>query len=238
MGRLSPLGTVSLVAARSVASPSCLCARRPLISLSPLPPGERGGHQLQGVTPCPALLRPPPRPRWHRRVPAKCSRPSSPTPVLPSGTAIAERREDLVQEVIANALVAFVRLVQLKKIDLAYPTVLARYAVAQISEGRRVGNRLNVNDVMSPYCQRLKGVVVERLDHFDDADEEWTQMVVEDKTAGPAEIARTRLDFAAWLKRLPPRDRRVARFLAHGPPHQRCRPQVPCQRRPDSAAPP
>lgn len=53
-----------------------------------------------------------------------------------------DERDDLIQEVVANAAVAFMRLVQLGKADLAYPSVLARYGVAQVLEGRRVGNRL------------------------------------------------------------------------------------------------
>ncbi|MEO2008842.1 MAG: hypothetical protein ABGX22_09210, partial [Pirellulaceae bacterium] len=47
--------------------------------------------------------------------------------------------DDAVTEVVANSLVAFVRLVELEKVDLAYPTVLARYGVAQVRSGRRVG---------------------------------------------------------------------------------------------------
>jgi len=50
-----------------------------------------------------------------------------------------EAREDAIAECVANALVAFARLVQLGKVDLAYPTVLARYAVAQVNDGRKVG---------------------------------------------------------------------------------------------------
>ena len=37
----------------------------------------------------------------------------------------------------------------------AYPSVLARCAVAQIKDGRLVGGRMNVKDVSSPYCQRV-----------------------------------------------------------------------------------
>ena len=48
-----------------------------------------------------------------------------------------EGREDAVHEVLANAVVAFARLVQLGKPHLAYPTVLARYGVAQLRAGRR-----------------------------------------------------------------------------------------------------
>jgi len=43
-----------------------------------------------------------------------------------------DAREEAVQEVLANAMVAYVRLVQLKKIDLAYPTSWPATAVAQV----------------------------------------------------------------------------------------------------------
>src|SRR3972149_6827309 len=79
-----------------------------------------------------------------------------------------EGREDAVHEVVANAVVAFARLVELGKPHLASPTVLARYGVAQLREGRRVGNRLRIGEVLSEYAQRKKGFAVERLDCFDE----------------------------------------------------------------------
>ena len=50
----------------------------------------------------------------------------------------AEARQDAVQEVVANAFVAFARLAPLGRTDLAYPGPLARYGVAQVrvSDGR------------------------------------------------------------------------------------------------------
>ena len=125
-----------------------------------------------------------------------------------------EAREDAVEEVIANALVAFVRLVRLGKADVAYATPLAMFGVRQFRAGRRVGSKLNVRDVTSSYCQRAKGVCVGRLDRYDRDEEEWKEVVVEDKHAGPAEVAATRIDFAAWLGILPTRLRRIAKVLA------------------------
>jgi len=127
-----------------------------------------------------------------------------------------EQREEFVQETVANCLVAFVRLVELGKQDVAYPAVLAHYAVAQIREGRRVGSSLNIKDVSSQYCQLKKRVSVGRLDHFDKAEGDWKEIVVEDKRSGPAEIAAMRIDFAAWLRTLSRRERWVATTLAIG----------------------
>ena len=79
----------------------------------------------------------------------------------------ADLRQDLIQEVIANCMVAYVRLFKQGKVALAYPTVLARYGIAQVRDHRRVGASLNIKDVLSPYCQAKKHVVVECLDKFE-----------------------------------------------------------------------
>jgi hypothetical protein len=123
--------------------------------------------------------------------------------------------EEAVQEVICNACCAFARLVKLNKTDVAYPSALARFGVAQTRDGRKVGGKLNNRDVSSEYCQRQKDVIVERLDKFDREVDAWKEVIVEDKHAGPAEVAATRIDFTAWLQALPRRLRRIATFLAN-----------------------
>jgi hypothetical protein len=95
----------------------------------------------------------------------------------------AEARAEAVQEVAANACRAYARLAELGKTDLAYANVLARYGVKQTRDHRKVGGRLNVCDVLGKYCQTRKGVVVERLDHFDDAENAWLEILVEDRHA-------------------------------------------------------
>ena len=125
-------------------------------------------------------------------------------------------REDKIAETVANCLVAYRRLVQLKKTDRAHPSVLAKYAVAQIKDGRMVGGHMNVKDASSPYCQRVKGVVMERLDHYDENDEAWLEVLVEDKHIGPADIARTRIDFSNWLASLGRRKQKIAQFSPAG----------------------
>ena len=128
----------------------------------------------------------------------------------------AEAREEAIQDVTANALVAFVRLVERGKADLAFPTVLARYGVSQFRGGRRVGTRLNVRDVMSPFAQRNKGIKVERLHRYHWEEAAWREILVEDKRATPAEVAASRIDFGDWLQTLPRRQRRIAETLATG----------------------
>jgi len=126
-----------------------------------------------------------------------------------------EARDEAVQKGVCNALTAYVRLHERGKLAQAYPTPLAQYAVRQIRQGRKVGGNLNVRDVSSPYCQRLKQVILERLDKWD-TEQGWMEIVVEDRHVSPADVARVRLDFAAWLKSLSRRHRKVALDLASG----------------------
>jgi hypothetical protein len=114
-------------------------------------------------------------------------------------------------------MVAYVRLFEQGKVALAFPSVLARFAIAQVRDHRRVGAKLNIRDVLSLYCQRKKGVVVERLDVFSDEENAWKEAVVEDTRSAPVpDIVAFRVDFADWLKSLRRRDRRIAESLAVG----------------------
>jgi hypothetical protein len=157
----------------------------------------------------------------------KQSKPSAPTfeELLPSITKQASvafrdsppcEREEQVAETIANCFVAYVRLVQRGLGHVIYATPLALYAIKQVRAGRRVGTKLNVRDISSPYCQQRKGVRMNRLDHYDVDEGGWQEIVVEDRTATPADVAATRLDFAAWLQTLRRKERRVAELLSTG----------------------
>jgi hypothetical protein len=123
-------------------------------------------------------------------------------------------REEAIQEVVANALVAYARLVEQDKVHVAFAPSLAGYAIAQVRAGRQVGSRLNVRDVTSVYCRTRKGVRLESLDQ--QVSEDWREIVVESRGATPAEIATIRIDFTDWLATLTPRNRRLAERLAAG----------------------
>jgi hypothetical protein len=129
---------------------------------------------------------------------------------------VGERRDDAVQEAIANALVAYVRLYELGKTDVAYATPLATYAVKQVCDGRQVGCPLNSHDVLSLYAQRRQGFTVSRLDRPSEANDSWKEILVEDPNCTPAELAASRIDFDSWIRRLPRHKRRIASTLAKG----------------------
>ena len=46
----------------------------------------------------------------------------------------------------------YVRLYELGRIALAYPSVLGRCAISQTKDFRVVGGHLDIKDVLSPYC--------------------------------------------------------------------------------------
>jgi hypothetical protein len=127
-----------------------------------------------------------------------------------------ERREEAVQEAIANALVAYIRLYELGKTDVAYASPLASFAVKQVCDGRQVGCRLNMDDVLSPYAQRRQRFTVSRLQRVNESEGTWKEILVEDPSCTPAELAASRVDFDAWLRRLPRQKRRMASTLAGG----------------------
>jgi hypothetical protein len=127
-----------------------------------------------------------------------------------------DAREEAVAECIATALVAYVALVERGKADLAYPTVLAQYAAAQVRRGRHVGTRLNSRDVLAKLAQRRHGFAVKHLDRFDNDSGQWIEATVEDARTPVPDQAAFRIDFPAWLAVQTLRKRRVAETLAMG----------------------
>jgi hypothetical protein len=128
----------------------------------------------------------------------------------------AEAREELAQEILANAFCAFTRLARRGKLASAYPTPLACFAIRQVRCGRRVGNRQNANDLFSLNARKARRLTILRLEQPDERSGIWNQLLVEDRHAGPAETAAARLDLTAWYETLPRRNRRIAKALAQG----------------------
>jgi DNA-binding NarL/FixJ family response regulator len=128
----------------------------------------------------------------------------------------AEARDEAIADVIANTFHSYCRLLDAGKESLAYSTPLARFAIAQYRDGRRVGCENNVRDVCSPFAQAAKRIVVERLDQFDRREGQWRESLIEDRKTGPAETAVARIDIGAWFRSLSRRRRKIAKALARG----------------------
>ena len=127
-----------------------------------------------------------------------------------------ELKEELIAEVVANAFCAFTRLVKRGKEERAFATPLAQYAIRQVRAGRRVGGTLSVRDITSHHAQLATGITVGRLDKFDREENDWQEVLVEDRHAGPAETAAARIDVALWFRKLPRRNRKIAKALSVG----------------------
>ena len=127
-----------------------------------------------------------------------------------------EEKEELIEECLANAFRAYVRLMELGKEAMIYPTVLAKYAVRQVRSGRKVGGCLNSNDILSRYAQLRRNITIKRLDRYDPEEKAWKEAVIEDPETPIPEQVAFRVDFPTWLKQYQAPKRRVAEALALG----------------------
>jgi RNA polymerase sigma factor (sigma-70 family) len=127
-----------------------------------------------------------------------------------------EAREELVQEVIANAFRAWDSLIRKGKGAVAYATPLAQFAIRQVRAGRRVGCRQNTRDILSGGSRGAHGLKIERINRRDPRNGDWDELLLEDRKAGPAETAAARIDIAEWLRTLSKRNQGIARSLALG----------------------
>ena len=127
-----------------------------------------------------------------------------------------EARQEAVQEVLVSAMLAYARLFERQKVDVAYPSVLARFAIAQYRVGRRVSTKMNCNDVLSPYARQKKKFRVETLAGGQGNYSSWRELLPQNKEAGPAETAAARIDITEWFESLSSLDREIAKSLSMG----------------------
>jgi hypothetical protein len=126
------------------------------------------------------------------------------------------RRQELIDEIVGICCAFYARLAERGQEERAYFTTLVRFAAAHLGHGRELGSRINVRDVLGRYCQQRNQLRVERLDEFDEAEEKWKEVLIEDKRATPADLAASRIDFAAWLETMSTVRRQLAEFLSMG----------------------
>ncbi len=140
-------------------------------------------------------------------------------------------REEKIAEAVASALQSFVRLkARGQKPAEDFPSMMAHFAVLHVKNGRHVGSRSSSRDVLSFTTQRKRGFRMESLacscnrthdqlhgspngqsdlDRWEDQFHDGRRWPIPDQVA-------FKLDFAAFLRSLNPRDRRIVRFLALG----------------------
>jgi hypothetical protein len=126
-----------------------------------------------------------------------------------------ESKDELVQEVVANAFCQFSRLARAGKAELAFATPLADFAIRQVLAGRRVGTKQNCHDVFSALSPRQRGSSLSSLPS-DCSASSWSEMLADDTTTPVPDQVAFRLDFPAWLRSQHRRNRNLAKFLAVG----------------------
>ena len=128
----------------------------------------------------------------------------------------AEAKEDAITEIVASCYVAYFRLAERGKESLAYPSVLAGYAIRQYRAGRRVGSRARRNDVYTRYCRQKNG---HELCHIGAPAEQvggWNEYLIDNTVSPVPDQAAFRIDFQDWLGTLTARARQVVEELARG----------------------
>jgi hypothetical protein len=121
-----------------------------------------------------------------------------------------EAREDAIEEGVIHALLAYLRLHDQGRADVATPSSLAWYSSRHVKRGRPAGGRMNGKEPLSRYGQISNDIEVESQCG------NWINAMVEDKRSPVVDQVAARLDFGAWFASLTKRMREIAKDLAFG----------------------
>jgi hypothetical protein len=120
-------------------------------------------------------------------------------------------RDDAVAEVIGLCWKWYVRLLERGKDPGGFPTTLAGYASRHVRVGRLVCGQQGHKDPLSFLGWRRYGLT--RLRH---GGEGWEEALWDNTQSPVPDQAAFRIDFPAWLRELPERDRRLAEAMLAG----------------------
>jgi hypothetical protein len=121
-----------------------------------------------------------------------------------------EAREDAMGEAVVHSLLAYIRLHEQGRAEVATPSSLAWYSSRQVKRGRPATGRMNGKEPLSRYAQIGNGIQIDRQSS------NWIDMLVEDKRASVADQVAAKLDVGAWFATLTKRMKEIARDLAFG----------------------
>jgi hypothetical protein len=137
-------------------------------------------------------------------------------------------RADKVAECVALAWRWYARLNERGKDVTPFVMVFVYLVARAVKSGRRVAGTEKAGDVLSEQAQRRHGFTVECLPASSSAAHEgwyagphgqrrhdaWEERLQDNTVTPPDEQAAFRIDFAAWLETLTPRERRLIRAMA------------------------
>jgi hypothetical protein len=121
-----------------------------------------------------------------------------------------EAREDAIEEGIVHSLLAYVRLHEQGRTEVASASSLAWYSSRQVKRGRPAAGRMNGKEPLSRYAQLGNGIWV------DQTQGQWIETLVEDKRASVADQVAAKIDVGAWFATLTQKMRQIAKDLAFG----------------------
>jgi hypothetical protein len=145
------------------------------------------------------------------------------------GLKCPHRKAEAVQETLALAWSAFVRLTDRGKDPLTFPATFARFAARAVKCGRRLCGQEKAKDVLSSLAQQRHGFGVETLprstatrheERYGAVHGQRQQDLLEERlrdntlTPVPEQVA-FRLDFPSWLRTLTARERRIIGEMAN-----------------------
>jgi hypothetical protein len=145
------------------------------------------------------------------------------------GLKCPHRKAEAVQETLALAWKAFVRLTERGKDPLTFPATFARFAARAVKCGRRLCGQEKAKDVLSSLAQQRHGFGVEPLPHstatrhderygavHGQRQQDLLEERLRDNTLTPVpEQVWFRLDWPAWLETQTPREWRVVAEMAN-----------------------
>jgi hypothetical protein len=121
-------------------------------------------------------------------------------------------REEAIANTTAFAWSSFLSLAQQGRLEVAFPSTLATYAVRATSSGRLFGYGQSSTDALNPLAHRRHGFAMESIGDT----ESWRKSLAAPRRVCPADQAVFNLDFEAWLKGLNRRLRRIVAMLVAG----------------------
>jgi hypothetical protein len=121
-----------------------------------------------------------------------------------------EAREDAMGEAVVHSLLAYVRLVEQGRAEVATPSSLAWYSSRHVKRGRPAGGHMNGNEPLSRYGQISNDIEVERQSGH------WIDSMVLDERASVADQVAAKMDVGAWFATLTNRMKEIAKDLAFG----------------------
>src|SRR4051794_31989912 len=122
----------------------------------------------------------------------------------------AEAREDAIEEAVVHSLLAYVRLVEQGRAEVATPSSLAWYSSRHVKRGRPTSGKMNGKEPLSRYGQISNDIEVERQSG------NWIDTLVLDKRAAVPDQVAAKLDVGAWFSTLTKRMKEIAKDLAFG----------------------